>query len=73
LRLDDLVELHDEGVSEFLHDFQLPRDSYHISLLEDQGLLQNLDGNILTSGKMHCQLNLAKIALAKSLNKLIIL
>ena len=66
LGLNNLVELNDVGVPDFLEDLDFPRYTVDICLILNFGLLQDLDGDLLARDGLHTQLDLAKSSFAQS-------
>ena len=64
LGLDDLVELDDLGVSDYLQNMDLSGHALHIGDITDLGLLEDLDGNFLSGGEVSPQFHLAEGALS---------
>jgi hypothetical protein len=69
LSLNDLVELDDVGVADLLENLDLSRDPFHILLIIDFLLLQDLDCNLLPSEDVSSLLNLSESTFAQWLAK----
>lgn len=64
LGLNDLVELRDVGMPEYLQDADLPGDSFDVCLVDYLILLQHLDGHPFASGNVDGEVDLSESALA---------
>lgn len=69
----DLVQLDDEGMPEFFHDFEFTCDSNDICVLEDEIFFEYFNCDVFLCNFVQGQLDFTKVALAQSFRNYITL
>jgi hypothetical protein len=65
--LNDLIEVHNVGMSDLLHNLNLALNSHFVVFVLNCLFVNDLDGYLLTGGDVHGLLDLAKSAFAECL------